>query len=489
MDRKDLPKGRKCIKFKWIFEIKRDGRFRARLVACGYSQEPGVDFTESYSPVISDVVFRIIIVCQIIWKLLAVVMDVEVAFLNGDLDEVIYMECPQGIDDYINKIVQLLKSMYGLVQAARQFFKKFSGILKSIGFVQSYADPCLFIKRTTTSVVLIAIHVDDCYIIGKREDIEKVIKDIEKSGLKVKVEYNTKDYLSCEIIFNKNKDMAWIGQPHLVKRLESTFGPLVRGLQVYKTPGTPNMGIIRPLEGELVIDEKRQKIYRSAVGTLLQFVKYSRPDIANQVRELAKCMDRANENAFKEMKRLIKFVLDTRLFGLKIKPVGDNGDWNLKVYTDSDWAGDKNNRRSVSGYVLFLKGVPILWKSRLQKSVSLSSSEAEYYALSEAAKEIKFVVQILTSIGIQVKTPIVVHVDNVGAIFMSENVSATQRTKHVDARYHYVREFIEEGFIKIIFVKTEENKSDIFTKNVNQQIYEKHVEDYIMSKLEMGLED
>ena len=99
-------------------------------------------------------------------------------------------------------------------------------------------------------------------------------------------------------------------------------------------------------------------------------------------------MDRANEHAFKEMKRLIKFVLDTKYFGLKIQPIGDNGDWSLKVYTDSDWAGDKNNRRNDSGYVLFLKGVPILWKSKLQKSVSLSSSEAEYYALSEAARKL-----------------------------------------------------------------------------------------------------
>jgi hypothetical protein len=486
MKKQDLPSGRQCIKYKWIFDIKRDGRFRARLVACGYSQVPGVDFQESYSPVISDVVFRILIVCQILWRLSAVVLDVEVAFLNGDLEETIYMECPQGVEDHQDKIVLLEKSMYGLVQAARQFFKKFCSILKRIGFKQSYADPCLFVKKTATSVVMMAIHVDDCYIIGTPADIKVVIADIEKSGLKVKVEYNTKDYLSCEILFNESKTMAWVGQPHLVKRLETTFGELVKGLQMYKTPGTPSMGIVRPMADEPTIDEEKQKIYRSAVGTLLQFVKYSRPDIANQVRELAKCMDKANEHAFKEMKRLIKFVLDTKHYGLKLKPDGSfKGKWNLKVYTDSDWAGDKNNRRSVSGFVIFVKGVPVLWKSKLQKCVSLSSSEAEYYALSEAAKEIKFIVQILNSIGIEVETPIIVHVDNVGAIFMSENVSATQRTKHVDARYHYVREFIEEGFLKIIFVRTDENKSDMFTKNVSQAVYDKHVQDYIMDKDEI----
>ena len=126
--------------------------------------------------------------------------------------------------------------------------------------------------------------------------------------------------------------------------------------------------------------------------------------------------------------------------------------------------------------------VPILWKSKMQKIVSLSSSEAEYYALAEAAKDIKFIVQILESIGILIQKPIIVHVDNVGAIFMTENASATARTKHVDIRYHYVREFIMDGFIKIIFVKSDQNKSDIFTKNVSNEIYEKHTDSFIKQK-------
>ena len=374
--------------------------------------------------------------------------------------------------------------MYGLVQAARQFFKKFTQVLKKIGFSQSYAEPCLFIRQNKQKeFLLLVVHVDDCYIVGNLNEVERLVKDIEANGLKVKVSYNTSDYLSCEIVHNKDQQRAWLGQPHLVKKLEKSFGHLVEKLQVYKTPGTPGQGLVRPAEGDAAISDEKQKTYRSAVGTLLQFTKYSRPDISNAVRELSKCMDKANEAAYKEMQRIIKFVLDTKHYGLLIEPKSEfNAPWHLKVYTDSDWAGDKNNRRSVSGFVIFLLGVPILWRSRLQKTVSLSSSEAEYYALSEAAKEIKFVVQILESIGIKVQMPIVVCVDNVGAIFMSENVSATSRTKHVDARYHYVREFVEDGFIKIVFVKSKENKSDIFTKNVTQDIYSLHVTNYVISK-------
>jgi hypothetical protein len=194
---------------------------------------------------------------------------------------------------------------------------------------------------------------------------------------------------------------------------------------------------------------RSQKVYRSVVGSLLQLIKYSRPDISNVVQELAKCMDGATPVAFKEMQRLLKFVFDTKKYGLKIEPKFSEKDHCYVIlYTDSDWAGDKENRRSVTGFIMFVCGVPIVWKSRLQKMVSLSSTGAEYYALSEAAKEVKFIIKVLVSINIQVKLPVVVHVENVGAIFMSENVTATSRTKHIDARYHFVWEYVEDGFIK-----------------------------------------
>jgi hypothetical protein len=488
--RNTMEEGRKCIKFKWIFEIKRNGTFRARLVACGYSQIPGVDFQESFSPVINDVAFRILIICQIIWKLKALLMDVEVAFLNGDLDEMIYMEVPDGFEHQPDEVVLLLKSMYGLVQAALQFFKKFKAVLLKIGFTQSVAEPCLFIKRSNSKIILIVIHVDDCYVVGEMNMMEQVIKDIEMNGLKLKVEYNTNDYLSCEILFNEEKTKAWLGQPHLMKKIENSYGYLVKNGYQYSTPGTPGFGITRPKDNDTKIAETDQKVYRSVVGSLLQLVKYSRPDIANSVREISKCMDGATPNAFKEMSRLLKYVIDTKNYGLRMDPILDqSAEWNIKVFTDSDWGGDKDNRHSVSGYVIFLMGVAVMWKSKLQRTTALSSTEAEYYALSEAAKDIKFVSQILDSIGIKINYPIYVNVDNVGAIFMAENASATSRTKHVDVRYHFVREFIFEGFIKIVFVKTANNTSDIFTKNLSKELFEKHQNKFVVDKDKVNDDD
>jgi hypothetical protein len=468
-------------------KVKRNGIFRARLVACGYSQIPGVDFTENYAPVISDVTYRIMLIAEIVWKLSSKIVDVETAFLHGDLEEEIYMDCPEGLDHDGSECLLLLKTIYGLVQSARQFFKKLVACLKRIGFKGGYADPCLMTKKSDLGICYIAIYVDDCYCVGHEAAINDTIKKIVASGFEVKVEESLADYLSCNILFNKDKTRAWLGQPHLIKSLEKKFGDAVTSLQKYRTPGTPGQGIVRPKKDEEsvpLVSPEDQALYRSGVGMLLYLVKHSRPDIANVVRELSKVMDGATPAALKEMKRVMKFVLDTRNFGLKIEPKAhnDGDDWVMVAYTDSDYAGDKDNRISVGGFIIFLLGVPIMWRSKAQRSVSLSSAEAEFCSLSDAAKEIKFVYQILMSMGIAVKLPIIVRVDNVGAIFMTENVSTNSRTKHVDVRYHFVREFVEEGFVKIVFVRSEHNTSDGFTKNVTGDIYDAHVADYMAER-------
>ena len=222
------------------------------------------------------------------------------------------------------------------------------------------------------------------------------------------------------------------------------------------------------------------------MGQLLYLMKYSRPDIANVVRELTRQVKKPSRPAFKELKRLIRFVLDTRDYGLRFEPKDpdDMKRWDLVMYSDSDWASDKETRKSVTGYILFVLGCPVIWKSRQQPVISLSSSEAETYALSEAAKEIAFVYQLLMTMGIEAKLPIICRVDNMGAIFMAENINTSARAKHVDMRAKYVTEFCESGFIKIIFVRSRENKSDGFTKNVSSDVYDDHKQDMIYRKEE-----
>jgi len=438
-----------------------------------------VDFTESYAPVINDVSWRILIIAMLVWKLEAKIIDVSTAFLYGDLEEDIYMKCNEvhGKDE----VLHLLHAIYGLVQSARQYYLKFTKKLRKLGFVGGYPDPCLMTRKDKNGICFIAIWVDDSLLVGHPKAIQQVIDDLQKEGFDLKLDGSLDDYLSCEITIDQKRNVGWIHQPHLITKLEKKFGDYVKDLQVYKTPRMPGLGTLR--NPKVIVGADKHAMYRSGVGMLLYFVKHTRPDIANAVRELSKALDCPSPAAYKEMMRVIKFVLDTRSLAIKVAPSELSDDeWIVLAYSDSNFGGDKETRISTAGFILYLMGVPISWRSKGQKSVTLSSSEAEYVALSEAAKEIKFVYQLLTGMGMKVKLPIVVHVDNLGAIFMSENVSVSQRTKHVDIRYRFIQEFVLDGFIKVIFVKTENNDSDIFTKNLGGDLHERHSGKMIVEK-------
>jgi hypothetical protein len=350
----------------------------------------------------------------------------------------------------------------------------------------------MMIKGEKDDLMVVIVHVDDCYVIGNEKSLQELVVRIKEHGLSVKVEHETKEYLGCEILFDKEQTKAWLGQPFIVKKMFNRFKDLINTRHIYRTPGTPGFTVVRPVTPEEQISPEDQKVYRSAVGSLLYLIKYSRPDIANTVRELSKCMDKATPAAFKEMKRVMRFVAGTKEYGLKLEPHSPNAttfSWNMVVYTDSAWAGDKDTRRSVSGYVLFLSTVPLMWKSKSQQGVSLSSSEAEYYAMAEAVKDVKFLVHRLQAIGIKVEMPITLKVDNIGAIFMAENLNTNSHTKHIDTRFHFVCEYIEEGGIKIVFAKTEDNKADSFTNNVHGDVYDKYVDDFIADRKEFGCEN
>jgi len=217
---------------------------------------------------------------------------------------------------------------------------------------------------------------------------------------------------------------------------------MVANMQSYRTPGTPGQHIAKLKEEHMdkAISSEQQALYHSGVGMLLYLLKHSRPCLANPVRELAKALDGANMATYKELMRVIKFILDTKSYSLKVKPKIESKDqpWILTIFTNSNYAGNSDTHISVTGFCVFLLGIPVSWKSHVQKSVMLSSSEAEFVVLPEAAKEVKFVVQVLQSMGVEVKLPIIVQVDNVGAMFIAKNVTTSQHTKHIDLCYHYI---------------------------------------------------
>jgi hypothetical protein len=286
---KDIPTGRKPIKNKWVFDVKRNGTFRARLVACGYSQIPGIDFSEYYAPVVNDAVFRIVIIIQLLWSLSSVILDVETAFLHGELNEDIYMRTPKGVDIPNHQCVKLNKALYGQVQAERQFYLNFSGILKQIGFAVSYADPCLFHRNNHQGRIIMIVHVDDCYTIGNPKALAAIKGELEAKVLKVKMSKMATDYLSCDLKIDLDKQIAWMGQTTLIRKVINKYDSLNSkspDTMRYKTPGTPKQQIEGPSTDDPPLSQEDQTAYRSAVGTLLQFSSKTRPDLANPVREI-----------------------------------------------------------------------------------------------------------------------------------------------------------------------------------------------------------
>ena len=195
-------------------------------------------------PVVNDISYQTMIAIMMMCRLKAKIVDIETAFLHGNLDEEIYLEAPEGIGAKEDAVVILEQTIYGLIQSARQFWKKLTGMLKSIGFKGGDINPCLLFKKTEKGLVLIRIYVNDLLIIRDDSDINKVIDDIKKH-FKVKVEENLKDYLSCEISFDKNMKTAWIGQPHLIQKLREQFGDKVDNKSMFRTPGTPSFRILR----------------------------------------------------------------------------------------------------------------------------------------------------------------------------------------------------------------------------------------------------
>ena len=325
--------------------------YHARLVVKGFSQIPAVDFTDNYAPVVNDVTFRVVVARMLIENLKGEVMDIDNAFLNRDLEHEIYMKIPEGYDEVISEDIDkedcliLQKAIYGLVHAARQFWKKIVDRMQEGGFQLSEANPCMLYREDERGVCIIIIYIDDMLIIGKEEAIDAAI-NVLQGHFQVKDPTSLEDYLGVQIVQSDDGKKGWLGQPTIFKSLEKQFGKRVAKKKMTITPGTPG-SIGGKVDDISKVDEKTQSMYRSGVGVLLYLTKRSRPDITNPVRELSKSMDGASMTHVTEMYRVINFVLETKTLGLRMVPNFNDGIWKLEALSDSKIANDKDTWYSI----------------------------------------------------------------------------------------------------------------------------------------------
>lgn len=387
--------------------------------------------------------------------------DVKNAFVHADIDKEIYVEQPTGFfDKQKTKVCKLYKALYGLKQSPRLWYKHLYTILKQLGFTTFPYDEAIFI-HTTLHIFLIC-HVDDFIVTGPdNTEIEQVIQKLNKS-LKIQYLGEINQFLGMEFKINKEQKSLSITQIKYLNKLKARFKK--ESLTPVSTPVELGVQLVKSTEQAKEEDTIR---YQQQVGALLYLAINTRPDISYAVNRCARYMSNPNNTHFRALDRIWKYLNHYNTEGLFY----DCNNINLIGYSDSDWGGDTITRKSTTGYIFLLgKGNVISWNSMLQKTVALSSCEAEYMALKEAIKENIYLKNMITYITnllqMQYMEPILL-VDNQSAIKLAENPEFHKKSKHIDIIYHFIRQSIEEKKITIGYIPTKEQIADGFTKGLD----------------------
>ncbi|KAK9940454.1 hypothetical protein M0R45_017116 [Rubus argutus] len=379
-----LPKGRKALKNKWVFKLKKDEnqqltKFKARLVVKGFEQKEGVDFDEIFSPVVKMTSIRVILGMVASMNLEVEQMDVKTAFLHGDLDEEIYMEQPEGFEvkGKEQMVCKLKKSLYGLKQAPRQWYKKFDSFMIGQGYKRTDADPCVYIQQFPGgNFIILLLYVDDMLIVGQDVAmIHKLKAELSKS-FDMKDLGPAKQILGMEITRDRKNKKLWLSQEKYVERVLERFN--MEGAKPVSSPLGNQFKLSK--RSCPTIQEEKDKMtkipYASAVGSLMYAMVCTRPDIAQAVGVVSRYLSNPGRDHWEAVKWILRYLRGSSKFCLCFggsKPI-------LEGFIDADWAGDLDSRKSTSGYLFTFAGGAVSWQSKLQKCVALSTTEAEYIA-------------------------------------------------------------------------------------------------------------
>ena len=400
----ELPRGRRLVRTKWVYRTKKeDGRiikWKARLVAMGFTQLAGIDFTETYSPVARFTSIRMLLAIAVLFCLEVHQMDVETAFLNADLVEEIYVAMPPGYETP-RKVWKLLKALYGLKQRPRAWNASIDGYLRRIGFQPLEADPCIYVWRSDDGVIYLALYVDDLLIATTRSLVTWIKTKLNKRYKMTDLGRVAK-LLGLNIKQSDDNRCITIGQGEYVQEMLQKLK--LTELNACATPVEPNVTLtatdcLSETSSDADKELMRGVDYRQAVGCLLWIANGTRPDISYAVSQVSRFLEKPGPKHWKAVKRIIRYLVGSA--DLKIRYTHDSqgqhfteGYFSGKLpgvmssYVDADYATCKETRRSVTGYIFLLAGGPVSWNSRKQPSVALSTTEAEYMAAASAVQEL-----------------------------------------------------------------------------------------------------
>lgn len=477
----DRPCDKNVIKCKWVYKLKRDDSgkdsYKARLVARGFSQQQGVDYSDTFSPVVRHTTLRTLFALanEFNWDISH--FDVETAFLNSNLNEHIFMEQPEGFDTDKNKVCFLLKSIYGLKQASRMWNQKVHQLLCNNGFIQSKCEPCVYVCKSNGKSTIIALYVDDFYVFGNCSVTKENLLKLLQQEFIVKDLGALKTCLGMNVCRDRSKSTLTLNQKSYIEKLLLRFG--MEKCKPVTTPMMLNCKLDRP-KGNC-LDENKYP-YRELIGSLMYLAVCTRPDIAFVCSQLSQFCCGFEMSHWLAAKRVLRYLAGTLDYGLCFYKTHH---LDITAYTDADWGNDIVDRKSYTGFVVKLGNCTINWEARKQKCVALSSTEAEYLAISDVCKDLCFVQNFLNEIISRVPK-ITLYNDNQSAQKLLESKEYShKRTKHIDLRYHYIKDLIQSGFATVKYLSTQEMIADVLTKPLSSMKHKYFINEINVKNVEL----
>ena len=459
------PPNANIVTGKWIFrhKLNSDGtldRYKARWVLRGFTQRPGVDFDETFSPVVKPATVRTVLTLALSQDWPVHQLDVKNAFLHGTLTETVYCSQPSGFVDSSKPefVCRLNRSLYGLKQAPRAWYSRFASYLLQLGFVEAKSDTSLFIYRREGETVYLLLYVDDIVLTASSTSVLRRTIDALQREFPMKDLGPLEHFLGISV--TRSSGTIFLSQRQYTLEILDRAG--MTACKPCSTPVDTQSKVSS--DGAPVEDAT---FYRSLAGAL-QYLTFTRPDIAYAVQQVCLYMHDPREPHLAAVKRILRYLCGTVDYGLRLHraPVSD-----LVVYSDADWAGCPDTRKSTSGYAVFLGDNLVSWSSKRQHTVSRSSAEAEYRAVANAVAEASWLRQLLQELLSPLRRATLVYCDNVSAVYLSTNPVQHQRTKHVEIDLHFVRERVALGEVRVLHVPTSSQYADIFTKGLPTTVF------------------
>ena len=490
--KEEVPKGTKILDSIWSMKRKRNiitreiYKWKARLTVHGGQQEYGINYFETYSPVVNWFSVRTFLSMAIMNKWHSRQIDFVLAYPQADIECDMYMSLPRGLTipgaSRTTHALKLLKNIYGQKQAGRVWNKHLCKGLTNIGFKPSKVDDRVYYRG---SVVFIFFVDDGLFFSPNKADVDQAIKDL-KDEKKAKTKFDIEDrgsindYLGINFKTLPNGRIVF-SQPHLIDDIIKDVG-LDRSNASKATPATSSYILQRDIDEDKFDGSFN---YRSIIGKLNYLEKATRPDIAYAVHQCARFCSDPKVTHGKAVLHLVKYLKATKDKGITMDPTKEKG---FEVYADADFSGNWNNStaesdsstaKSRTGYVISLYGCPVIWTSKLQTQIALSATEAEYIALSQALRDTIPVMNLTKELherGIQgeyiiPKIYCKAFEDNMGAIELAKTPKMRPRTKHINLVYHHFREHVREGLIDIISIDTKNQIADMLTKPLQQNMF------------------